>query len=79
MFHYFCFQSTPKRIPLLGAEIAEATVDNKQHAFRVRPPNSKRVFYLQATDESSQHEWMQAICFAKAAGHGDKSEACVIQ
>lgn len=35
---------------------------------------------MQADSENTQHEWMQAICFAKAAGRdGDNSQACVIQ
>ena len=71
-------QSIKKKIPLTGAEIAESTVENKPFTFRIKPKNSKRVYYLQAEDESSQHDWMQAICFAKA-GRTDKSEACVLQ
>jgi hypothetical protein len=35
---------------------------------------------MQAENEDSQQAWMQAICFAKAAGtRKDQSEACVIQ
>lgn len=35
---------------------------------------------MQADSENTQHEWMQAICFAKAAGgDGDHSQACVLQ
>ena len=74
------FQNTPKRIPLVGAEMSECNIDNKQFAFRIKPQNSKRVYYLHTLDEDSQHNWMQAICFAKAAGRtGGQSEACVLQ
>ena len=60
--------------------MAECSIDNKQFAFRIKPQNSKRIFYIHAEDEDSLHNWMQAICFAKAAGRtGGQSEACVIQ
>ena len=64
----------------MGAQIAEATVDKKRFAFKVKPKDSKRVYFMHAENEDSQQEWMQAICFAKAAGaRKDQSEACVIQ
>jgi len=35
---------------------------------------------MYASSESEQHDWMQAICFAKAGGRtGDSSQACVVQ
>lgn len=69
-----------KRIPLESAEIAESSMDQKSNAFRLKPKGSKRTFYLQAEDESSQHNWMQAICFAKVSGSmGQDSQACAIQ
>ncbi|KAI0212921.1 hypothetical protein LSAT2_002102, partial [Lamellibrachia satsuma] len=73
-------KSTPKRIPLVASEIAETNIDEKSNAFRIRPSESKRVYYMHADDENTQHNWMQAICFAKAAGHtGDESQACTVQ
>ena len=60
--------------------MSESNIDHKQYAFHIKAQNSKRVYYLQAEDENTQHNWMQAICFAKAAGRtGGQSEACVIQ
>ena len=80
MLFIFFFQDTPKRIPLVASEIAETSIDDKSNAFRIRPSDSKRVYYMHANDESVQHNWMQAICFAKAAGHtGDDSQACSLQ
>jgi hypothetical protein len=69
-----------KKIPLESAEIAESSVDQKSNTFRLKPKGSKRTFYLQAEDETSQHNWMQAICFAKVSGGSDHdSQACVLQ
>ena len=77
---FILFQNTPKRIPLVASEIAETNIDEKSNAFRIRPSESKRVYYMHADDENTQHNWMQAICFAKAAGHtGDESQACTVQ
>ena len=78
---YGCkFQNTPKVIPLQCAEIAETTIDKKQNAFRIKPKDTKRIYYLHADDENTQHNWMQAICFAKAASRtGDNSQACILQ
>ena len=69
-----------KKIRLESAEIAESNIDQKTNAFRIKPKDSKRTFYLYAEDETSQNNWMQAICFAKASGKiGDSSQACVLQ
>ena len=79
-YFIFLFQNTPKKIPLVASEIAETNIDEKSNAFRIRPSDSKRVYYMYADDENTQHNWMQAICFAKAAGHtGDESQACTLQ
>ena len=77
----YLLQQLGKSIPLVSAEIGECSVDNKDNVFRIKPSNSKRTFYLQAENETEQHNWMQAICFAKAAGRtdGGPSEACVLQ
>ncbi|KAK3092756.1 hypothetical protein FSP39_006915 [Pinctada imbricata] len=73
-------ENTDKSIPLSNAEISETQMDKKDHAFRVKPKDSGRTYYMQAENEHSQNDWMQAICFAKAAGRrGDDSSACVIQ
>lgn len=80
IFILFWLQNTTKRIPLESAEIAEAAIDKRDNTFRIKPKDSRRIFYLCAEDESSQHDWMQAICFAKATGRsGGQSEACVVQ
>lgn len=73
-------QGTPKRIPLSNAEISESSIDRKQFAFRIKCKENGRTYYIHAEDELSQNCWMQAICFAKAAGQdGSTSAACVIQ
>ncbi|XP_067681714.1 interactor protein for cytohesin exchange factors 1-like [Haliotis asinina] len=72
--------SLKKKIPLTNADLSEANVDKKQYAFRIKSKENGRTYYMQAENESEQNDWMQAICFAKAAGsHGSNSQACVIQ
>lgn len=74
------FQDAEKKIPLTNAEISESTVDKKLHAFSIKSKENGRTYYIQAETNGSQNDWMQAICFAKAAGQrGDNSQACVIQ
>lgn len=74
------FQNLGKKIPLANAEISDTNMDKRQFAFRIKPKHNGRTFYMQAENELKQQDWMQAICFAKAAGrHGDASQACVIQ
>ena len=76
----FNFQSTDKQIPLTNSEISETSIDKKDHAFVIKSAEKGRSYYMQADSEGLQNEWMQAICFAKAAGQrGDNSQACVIQ
>ena len=73
-------QTLTKCIALDGAEISETDIDKKRYAFRLKPKGSSRNFFVHAENENDQQEWMQAICFAKAASHhGDTSQACVIQ
>ncbi|XP_022089078.1 uncharacterized protein LOC110978403 isoform X2 [Acanthaster planci] len=73
-------QNLHKNIPLNGTEIAEADVDRKQFVFRLKPSESRRTYYLQAACQEELQEWMQAICFAKAASRqGGASQACSIQ
>ena len=80
VFKISLFQHTPKQISMIGAEIAQSNIDHKQNAFHIKAKNSKRVYYLHADTEECLHNWMQAICFAKAAGRtGGQSEACVVQ
>jgi EH domain-containing protein 1 len=80
MFSVFCFQTATKQIALNDAEISESNIDKKEHTFRIKAKENNRNFYMQADSENTQHEWMQAICFAKAAGRdGENSQACVIQ
>lgn len=75
-----CFQTATKQIALNDAEISESNIDKKEHTFRIKAKENNRNFYMQADSENTQHEWMQAICFAKAAGRdGENSQACVIQ
>lgn len=77
---FVLLQTAVKNIPLSNAEISETDVDKKDHAFRIKPKDNGRTFYIQAENENVQNDWMQAICFAKAAGHhGDNSQACTIQ
>ena len=76
----FYFQNAVKQINLEEAEIAESDMDQKSFAFKIKPKDSSRTYYICAEDETSQNYWMQAICFAKAAGkNGDASQACSIQ
>lgn len=80
MFSVFFFQTATKQIALNDAEISESNIDKKEHTFRIKAKENNRNFYMQADSENTQHEWMQAICFAKAAGRdGENSQACVIQ
>jgi len=73
-------QGADKSIPLTNSEISESTIDKKQHAFSIKSKENGRTYYIQANTDSEQNDWMQAICFAKAAGQkGDNSQACVIQ
>lgn len=74
-------QDARKKIPLEAAEIAESNIDNKENAFRIRIKEGKRTYYVYATDTITQSNWMQAICFAKAAQCGGEtaSQACLIQ
>lgn len=74
-------QSTPKKIPLEGCELADCSVDKKLHAFRIKPQVSKRVYFFHSETQQDQQEWMQAICFAKATGNTneDGSQACIVQ
>ncbi|XP_033735199.1 PH domain-containing protein DDB_G0274775-like [Pecten maximus] len=73
-------EQTSKKIPLTNSEISETNLDKKNFAFRIKSKDIKRTFYIHADNENTQNEWMQAICFAKAAGrHGDMSQACVLQ
>lgn len=73
-------EDAEKKIPLTNAEISESNVDKKPHAFSIKSKENGRTYYIQADTNSSQNDWMQAICFAKAAGQrGDNSQACVIQ
>ena len=74
------FQNAVKLIRLQSADIAETNIDKKNNAFRIKPKEAKRTYYIYAEDESEQHNWMQAICFAKAASRtGEDSSACVLQ
>lgn len=75
------FQNATKKIPLESAEIAESNIDNKLNAFRIRVKDGKRTYYMYANDTVTQSNWMQAICFAKAAGYRGESasQACSIQ
>lgn len=76
----FFSQTLTKCIALDGTEISESDIDKKRYAFRLKPKGSSRNFFVYADNENDQQEWMQAICFAKAASHhGDSSQACVIQ
>ncbi|XP_005089147.1 PH domain-containing protein DDB_G0274775 [Aplysia californica] len=69
-----------KKITLTDADISETRVDKKQYAFRIRSKQNGRTYYIHAENELTQNSWMQAICFAKAAGsHGSASQACVVQ
>lgn len=80
MFYGDTNENLHKKISLESAEISESNIDNKNNAFRLKPKDAKRVYYLHAEDESIQNNWMQAICFAKATGNsGDASQACVLQ
>lgn len=80
MYYSALFQGTAKRIPLSNAEISESSIDKKQYAFRIKSKENGRTYYIHAENELSQNCWMQAICFAKAAGNdGSASAACVIQ
>ena len=73
------FQCTKKKIPLTHAEISESSVDKKTFAFSIKSKESGRTYYIQADSELNQNDWMQAICFAKAAGqHGENSQACSV-
>lgn len=73
-------ETATKQIALNDAEISESNIDKKEHTFRIKAKENNRNFYMQADSENTQHEWMQAICFAKAAGRdGENSQACVIQ
>lgn len=73
-------EDAEKKISLRNAEISESTVDKKPHAFSIKSKENGRTYYMQAESNSSQNNWMQAICFAKAAGQkGDNSQACVLQ
>ncbi|ESO86813.1 hypothetical protein LOTGIDRAFT_235216 [Lottia gigantea] len=73
-------EDSRKKIPLTNADISETSVDKKQYAFRIKSKEGGRTYYIQAENESIQNDWMQAICFAKAAGmNGSASQACVIQ
>ena len=79
-FWHFILQEATKRISLEAAEISESNIDHKSNAFRIKAKDSKRVHYVYADNETTQNNWMQAICFAKAASRtGDQSQACVIQ
>ncbi|KAK7504827.1 hypothetical protein BaRGS_00003855 [Batillaria attramentaria] len=80
LFYYSTPEGKPKRIPLSDAEISESSIDKKQFAFRIKSKETGRTYYIHADNELSQNCWMQAICFAKAAGNdGSNSAACVIQ
>ncbi|BFZ11782.1 hypothetical protein BsWGS_14821 [Bradybaena similaris] len=69
-----------KKITLADADISETRVDKKKFAFRIRSKQNGRTYYIHAENELTQNSWMQAICFAKAAGnHGSASQACSIQ
>ncbi|KAI8784449.1 PH domain-containing protein [Biomphalaria glabrata] len=69
-----------KKIPLTDADISETRVDKKQYAFQIRSKQNGRTYYIHAENEMTQNNWMQAICFAKAAGNnGGASQACVVQ
>ncbi|XP_072167549.1 differentially expressed in FDCP 6-like [Diadema setosum] len=69
-----------KRIPLDGTALSDSCVDQKSHVFKLQPENNNRTFFLQASNDADQLEWMSAICFAKAAcQQPDKSQSCVIQ
>ena len=73
-------QGTLKVIPLVASEIAESNVDSKAYAFRLRARNARRTYYMYAENGHELHDWMQAICFAKAAGNTrDSSQTCTLQ
>ena len=68
-----------KKIPLTNSEISESSIDKKSFAFSIKPKDNGRTYYIQADSELTQNNWMQAICFAKAAGQqGDNSQACSV-
>ncbi|KAK3600916.1 hypothetical protein CHS0354_013296 [Potamilus streckersoni] len=69
-----------KRIPLTNSEISETSIDRKSFAFSIKSKENGRTYFIHAENEMTQNDWMQAICFAKAAGQReDNSSACVIQ
>lgn len=73
-------QDQQKVVALEGCELSDCSIDKKQFAFRIKPRGCKRVYFFSADSEQDQHEWMQAICFAKASGNmGDGSQACTVQ
>ena len=76
---FHLFQCTKKKIPLTNSEISESSIDKKSFAFTIKPKDNGRTYYIQADSELAQNNWMQAICFAKAAGQaGDHSQACSV-
>lgn len=73
-------EDADKNIPLTNAEIANSSVDRKSYAFSIKSKENGRTYYMHAETEASQNDWMQAVCFAKAAGQkGDNSQACILQ
>jgi len=72
-----CCQHATKHIQLEAVDVTECRIDNKEFAFRLRPRDSKRTYYMNAPNETIKKNWMQSI---KSAGHGaEASQACVIQ
>ena len=79
-FHVLSFQSPEKKISLQGSILSESANDKTSRTFKIRPKGSKRMYHLKAETEGSCHDWMQAVCMAKAAGaRTDQSEACILQ
>lgn len=78
--YVYVLQGPYKNIPLLSTIIEEANIEGLKCVFRLRPPKSKRDYFIQAPDEESEQRWMQAICFAKVSANStDHSQTCSLQ
>lgn len=67
------------KVPLSGTGIANCQIDEKTNTFKLKPRGRRRTLIVQAGSQSDQQEWMEAICFAKAASHDKGNSLCVVQ
>ncbi|KAJ8270966.1 hypothetical protein GJAV_G00121270 [Gymnothorax javanicus] len=67
-----------KTINLIGAEV-QALEGDGIFGWTITPKDSRRTFFLRASCEAEQQDWMFAICEAQLSSREHASNACAVQ